>query len=150
MKHNESVWAVFDNRKDGNILESGENSLPAIFGTKAEAEGIIENVSFLNVHECFLVRKKDFILSIDTDGDGYNMLKFLFPKLEALEDWSPLTIKILLDSIEKENKIKLKDIAQPIRVAITGSTISPSIYDSMALLGKKKTLIRILRCLAFR
>jgi glutamyl-tRNA synthetase len=38
-------------------------------------------------------------------------------------------------------------VAQPIRVAVTGSTISPSIYDTLAFLGKAKTLARIDRCL---
>jgi glutamyl-tRNA synthetase len=39
-------------------------------------------------------------------------------------------------------------IAQPIRVAVTGSTISPAIVDTLMLLGREKTLARIDRCLA--
>ena len=38
-------------------------------------------------------------------------------------------------------------VAQPIRVAVTGSTISPSIGVTLALLGKDRTLARINRCL---
>ncbi len=38
-------------------------------------------------------------------------------------------------------------VAQPIRVAVTGTTISPAIYDTLVILGKDRTLIRIDRCL---
>ena len=37
----------------------------------------------------------------------------------------------------------LGKVAQPLRVAITGSTVSPSIFDSVNLLGKEVTLKRI-------
>jgi glutamyl-tRNA synthetase len=41
-------------------------------------------------------------------------------------------------------------VAQPIRVAVSGGTVSPAIYDTLVLLGKDKTLARIRRTLALR
>jgi glutamyl-tRNA synthetase len=43
----------------------------------------------------------------------------------------------------EENEIKLKNIAQPLRVALTGKTASPGIFEVMEVLGKEKVLKRI-------
>ena len=44
-------------------------------------------------------------------------------------------------------QLALGKVAQPIRVAITGSTVSPPIFQSLEMLGKPATLARIQRCL---
>ena len=82
------------------------------------------------------------------DGAGYAMLEYLTPKFEALDDWSAPAIEKLLQSVCAEKNTKLGNVAQPVRVAITGSTISPSIHESLAKLGRERTLIRVVRCLA--
>jgi len=41
-------------------------------------------------------------------------------------------------------------VAQPLRVAVTGGTISPSIGETLLLLGRDRTLRRIDRCLGGR
>jgi len=38
---------------------------------------------------------------------------------------------------------KLGDLAQPVRVALTGRTVSPGIYEVMELLGKERTIARL-------
>ena len=42
----------------------------------------------------------------------------------------------------------LGKVAQPIRVAVTGGTVSPPIFESLEFLGRQRTLARIDRCLA--
>ncbi len=49
------------------------------------------------------------------------------------------TLRILGDSLQ----VKLGSLAQPLRVALTGSTISPSIFEVMEVLGKEKSLERL-------
>jgi glutamyl-tRNA synthetase len=49
----------------------------------------------------------------------------------------------MLRSLAEEKGVGLGKIAQPLRVAITGTTISPPIFDSVEMLGKEKTLARI-------
>jgi glutamyl-tRNA synthetase len=39
--------------------------------------------------------------------------------------------------------VKPKDVFQPVRVAITGTTVSPGIFESVAALGREETLARI-------
>lgn len=43
--------------------------------------------------------------------------------------------------------VKMGDLIQPIRVALTGTNVSPGIYDVLTLLGKERTLARIKRTL---
>ena len=45
-------------------------------------------------------------------------------------------------------EVKPKDVFQPIRVAITGTTVSPGIFESVAALGREETLARIDAALA--
>ena len=45
-------------------------------------------------------------------------------------------------------EIGMGKIAQPLRVAVTGSTASPGLGETLALLGRERTIARIERCLA--
>ena len=78
------------------------------------------------------------------------MLERLAPELDALEPWSPKGLEALITRFCEQNEVKLGDVAQPLRVAVTGRTISPAIYDTLTILGKERTSNRIRRCLKRR
>jgi glutamyl-tRNA synthetase len=42
-----------------------------------------------------------------------------------------------------ETGAKPRDVFQPVRVAISGSTVSPGIFESVAVLGREETLARV-------
>lgn len=63
--------------------------------------------------------------------------------LAQLPEWSEAGINTCIEQLCQENEVGMGKVAQPIRVAITGTTISPPIHDSLILLGKDKTLARI-------
>ncbi len=84
------------------------------------------------------------------DGAGYAMLEYLLPKLEGLKSWTADGFEKLLAASCEERGTKLGNVAQPLRVAITGTTISPSIHESLAKLGKERTMARVVRCLLGR
>lgn len=84
------------------------------------------------------------------EGAGYAMLETLLARLESQEDWSAPAIETLLQVVCEERETKFGNVAQPLRVAITGSTISPSIHESLSKLGKPHTIARIKRCIALR
>ena len=80
---------------------------------------------------------------------GLDRLKELRGVLEAVATWTPTGIE---ESIRQwATSVGLAEqigqIAQPLRVGVTGSTISPPIFDTLAILGKPSTLRRIDRCL---
>ena len=49
----------------------------------------------------------------------------------------------MVQAILKEEDLKMGKFAQPLRVALTGRTFSPGIYEVMDLLGKERALKRV-------
>jgi len=75
--------------------------------------------------------------------NGIEMLKIVRDKLAEMQEFTEQGIEDMLRSLAEEHKVGLGKVAQPLRVAITGTTISPPIFDSVQLLGKQNTLARI-------
>ena len=76
-------------------------------------------------------------------GDGLAFLKIIREKLARMEQFTEQNIETMLRSLAEEKQLGLGKIAQPLRVALCGTTISLPIFDSVQMLGKKKTLARI-------
>lgn len=64
-------------------------------------------------------------------------------RLEKASDFDQENLEKILVVFLEENEIALKKIAQPLRVALTGKTASPGIFEVMEVLGKEKVLKRI-------
>jgi len=71
------------------------------------------------------------------------VLKEFSHLVEAEPDFSKETLERILHGLIERQGLKMGKIAQPLRVALTGRTVSPGIYEVMALLGKTRTLQRI-------
>ncbi len=69
--------------------------------------------------------------------------------LEALADWNAAAIHNSLTAIATEHAVPFGKLAQPIRVAVAGSTVSPPIDSTLSLLGRERTLRRLRAALAF-
>ena len=67
--------------------------------------------------------------------------------LEELNDWESIKIKNIFESTINQYEIDFGMLAQPVRVAITGTGISPSIDQTLYLLGKAKSLVRLHRAI---
>ena len=82
---------------------------------------------------------------------GYDRLELVLPRLDALESWDATSLEELVEACAEEfAEGKVGSIAQPLRVAVSGGTISPPIYDTLCILGRDRTLKRIRRCLEAR
>ena len=64
-------------------------------------------------------------------------------RLEKTADFSQKGLESVLLRFVEEKQIKLGKIAQPLRVALTGKTASPGLFEVMEVLGKKKVLKRL-------
>ncbi len=82
-------------------------------------------------------------------GAGYAVLAELRAGLAEC-DFSAGALQKLIDGFCAEKDLGMGKVAQPLRVAVTGTTVSPGIADTLAILGKGKCLARIDRCLALR
>jgi glutamyl-tRNA synthetase len=70
-------------------------------------------------------------------------LELVLQRLQALNSWTTDVLHDCLNGISTELAINLGKIAQPLRVAVTGSSMSPSIDATLALLGRDKSLKRL-------
>jgi len=75
--------------------------------------------------------------------EARGLLSALRVRLEAVDEWSASSIHASLDAIATERAVSLGKVAQPLRVAVTGGTVSPPIDQTLALLGKARTLGRL-------
>ena len=62
---------------------------------------------------------------------------------EKLSEWTKESLHQAIMEIVQEQGVKMGQLAQPLRVAVTGSTISPSIDSTLQWIGKEKVLVRL-------
>jgi glutamyl-tRNA synthetase len=77
------------------------------------------------------------------DGEGLAMLRLVRQRLAGMDALTSESIEAMLRQLAEEKQAGLAKVAQPLRVAICGTTISPPIFDSVDMLGKQNTLARI-------
>ena len=63
--------------------------------------------------------------------------------LEAIDAWDVPAIEAALTAIVEARTVKPRELYQPIRVAVTGTTVSPGIFESLAALGRADSLERL-------
>jgi glutamyl-tRNA synthetase len=71
-------------------------------------------------------------------------LKHCLTALEALpEPWTPESVEQALRAVVEATGRKPKQLFQPLRVALTGTTVSPGIFETVALLGRDECMARV-------
>lgn len=76
-------------------------------------------------------------------------LKKVIELLEQLEDFKTENISLTVKNLVKQLNIKLPEIAQPIRIALTGTVSSPGIFDLINVLSKEESVSRLKKLLDF-
>ncbi len=94
----------------------------------------------------FLFIKTDFDLAPEAQKllqpQSLMILKRLIPRLGGV-DWKKSALEQAIRAFAEEQNCSLKDIAQPLRVALTGQTKSPGIFDVLEALGSGETFDKI-------
>ena len=85
---------------------------------------------------------------LKNETQGLAALRDIRGVLAGARDWTHTVIESAVKTYCDEKQLGLGKVAQPIRVAIAGGTVSPPIFESLEFLGKASTLARIDRCLA--
>jgi len=81
-------------------------------------------------------------------GDGLARLGRVNQVLAACDDWSEAGLETALRAlVDAEYGGNLGKVAQPIRIALTGTPVSPPIFSTVAQLGRDETLARLQACL---
>ena len=117
--------------------------LAAMPGLKERAKTLIElmdGMGFLfAVRPLTLDEKARAILA----QGGAAILAALLPKLTGLTEWTAEAAEAVVRDFAEKTRVKLGEVAQPLRAALTGRLTSPGIFDVLAVLGRDESLARI-------
>ncbi len=135
--------------KDGIAVNANADIASVVHLAKERARTLVELSQALAPFLAKDVTIDDALRQKFLTEDKKSLVGALIPLLEALPDFSEATTKACVENFVAERTIKLGEIAQPLRVSLTGSTVSPGIFELMAALGREKTLHRLKKaCLA--
>jgi glutamyl-tRNA synthetase len=92
-----------------------------------------------------------FVDEVVPDGDAQKMLgservehlREAASRLEAIEEWTHSEIDRVLRALKDERGLSSKQAFQPIRAAVTGTLVSPPLFESLELLGQERSLERL-------
>lgn len=117
--------------------------LKGLPGLKTRAETLVqlaENAAFYvaSVPLDFDEKARKFL-----NDDTKPVISDFADALEAHQDWSEAAIEQLARDFAEQKDLKLGKLAQPLRAALTGRTVSPSVFDILAVLGKKESVLRL-------
>jgi len=76
------------------------------------------------------------------EGQG-DYLTAVIAALDPIEKWTTSEIEAALRALAEERELKLKKAFQPIRAAVTGTLVSPPLFESLEILGREETLERL-------
>jgi glutamyl-tRNA synthetase len=76
-------------------------------------------------------------------SDILGLLEDIRDRLEKASEFNQAALEKFFVAFLEDNEIKLKKVAQPLRVALTGKTASPGIFEVMEILGRKKVVERL-------
>jgi glutamyl-tRNA synthetase len=76
-------------------------------------------------------------------------LELMLENLQVQEDWTPEALHDVIDRVAAELEVGMGKVAQPLRIALTGAGISPSIDKTLWLMGKQRSVEGINKALAY-
>jgi glutamyl-tRNA synthetase len=117
--------------------------LKAMPGLKERAKTLVElKTSCLYLFASRPLGMDDKARAIIADGGGA-ALAGVIPVLEAASDWSAPALEAAVKAHAEAQGLKLGKLAQPLRAALTGTTVSPGIFDVLEVLGREEALARL-------
>ena len=138
------IAPVLERELDLTLSEAGRARLQrAMPGLKSRAKTVVDLVAaarfYVTIRPLPLEPKAAALL----DAAACERLKALTSRLDVLSDWQAGAIETVARVFAEEHGVKLGQIAQPLRAAITWSTMSPPIFEVAELLGKEETVARL-------
>ncbi len=130
--------------------EVDETSRKRLLVGMAELKQRAKTITELFESAVFYVRRPTFPLGNPKAakllaGDAPDLLREVQATVAAVADWSAGSLEEAVKRLAEEKGLGLGKLAQPTRAALTGSTVSPGIFDVMAVLGREETEIRLSR-----
>lgn len=116
--------------------------LAAMPGLKERAKTLVElldGAKFLFSQRPLEVDEKARVVL----AEGRAHIAALLPRFEQIGEWTASVLEKDVRAYAEENNIKLGNVAQPLRAALTGRTVSPGVFDVFEVLGRDESLGRL-------
>jgi len=85
----------------------------------------------------------DKAAKIVAEPEAREVLTLFAARAAALSEWNRETLEEIARTLSEERGLKLGKVAQPLRAALAGATVSPPIFEVMEVLGREASLGRI-------
>ncbi len=128
-----------------DIDEDGRDLLIAgMEGLKQRAKTVVE----LSDNALFYFQAPTYPLTVEKAakllaGDGGALVHEVAAKFGELDDWTAEALEDIVRAHAESKELGLGKVAQPLRAALTGSNISPGIFEIMKVLGRDESLARL-------
>lgn len=134
-------------KKDGTVPEHWQPDMPwlsrAVLSLRERARTLVE-----------LAHSLRYYILADVEIDAKARDKFLKPehlgylkelkeRLEIIKDFDAPELEKVVVAVAENHGVKLGAVAQPLRVAVTGGTASPGIFEVMEIVGRERTVERL-------
>jgi glutamyl-tRNA synthetase len=83
------------------------------------------------------------------NGASLEPLKLLAKQLDEIDHFSEKKLENVFKAVMETTGLKLGKIAQPVRVALTGKTVSPGIFEIIEVLGKERVIERLKKAIQY-
>jgi glutamyl-tRNA synthetase len=155
------LWVNFHYLKSKPLAELADETVPYVvakgYPPPQDMQWLEKMIATLRERAKTLVELVDsahFYLADEIEVDEKAAAKFLtkdvaapmmslIQNLSALEDFTENAIEQAFTNTLNEHALQMGQLAQPVRVALTGGTVSPGIHDVIAVLGKERTVRRL-------
>jgi glutamyl-tRNA synthetase len=134
------IEATLNTRLDDELRQ---RVLAGMNGVKQRSRTLVEladNLKFYAVRGSMAPEPKASAL---LTPEARALMAGLAPALEAVSDWSEPALESAVKAFAEGRGVKLGSVAQPLRAALTGSTVSPGIFEVLKVLGRADSLSRI-------
>jgi glutamyl-tRNA synthetase len=133
-------------RLGGALDEGGLRRLrDGLAGLKQRARTLIDLAESARIYTAGAAVDLDAKARALLDERARALLAELAPRLAALPSWAAPELEAEVRAFAGVRGIGLRDVAQPLRAALTGRTVSPGIFDVMTVIGRDLTLARLAR-----
>ena len=130
-------------RDHAGLVDNEATVLAALPELQPRAKTVLELIDLAQFIYAVRPIEIDSSASEQLTTDARAMLAGAKTVLEQLSDWTVPAIDAAIRAFAEARSLKLGKVAQPLRAALTGRTVSPGIFEVMVLIGKAESLARI-------
>jgi glutamyl-tRNA synthetase len=138
-----SLWSTGINTDNADFTQK------VITDLQPRAKTLVELASMADFYFTDEIKYEEQAAKKFLTADVAHHLKALVQSIASVQDFTKKGLEEFLMNFSSERNIKFKIIAQPLRVALTGKTVSPGIDEVMVTFGKERVIKKIQNAIAY-